>query len=127
MSAVVVKAEKEKDVLGWGTQIIAALRTPQLQSLHLRKLGPDKQHILCSLLASLDVRLFVFISHKKNMQGYRNLHAEAAKINKTAWFYAWCSKLLMESVTDFCGRRSRRDYGESRVVRCEFSTRGGVT
>jgi hypothetical protein len=60
------------------------------------------------------------------MIGYRNLHAERARVNRTAWFYCWMSKLLMERVTVYCGRRALKDYGESRPVRCEFSDRGGV-
>src|ERR1700733_16102485 len=60
------------------------------------------------------------------MQGYRNVHAERAGVNRTAWFYAWCSKVLMESVTDYCRRRSRKEHGKARVVRCELSQTGGV-
>ena len=36
------------------------------------------------------------------------------------------TRLLMEKITAYCARRSIRDYGEHRVVRCEFSDRGGV-
>lgn len=60
------------------------------------------------------------------MQNYRNLHAELAKVNKTAWFYCWMSRLLLERVTMYCGGRSFKDYGEPRTVRIEFSDRGGV-
>ena len=126
MSAVVIKAEREAEVLSWGKDIVAALRQPQIQTLHFRKLSEEKKTILCKLIASRELRIFVFMSHKRNMQGYRNPNAELAKVNKTAWFYAWTSKVLMESVTDFCGRRSRRDHKEAKCVRVEFSHRGGV-
>ena len=36
------------------------------------------------------------------------------------------TRLLMEKVTAYCGRRSLKDYGEHRCIRCEFSDRGGV-
>ncbi len=126
MSAVVIRAEREHETLRWGGQIVNALRQPQIQTLHFRKLRLDKQLILCSLIASLDIRVFTFISHKANMRGYRNLHAELAKVNKTAWFYAWSSRVLLESVTDFVGRRSKKDFGEKRLLKVEFASRGGV-
>jgi hypothetical protein len=34
--------------------------------------------------------------------------------------------VLPESVTDYCGRRSIKDHGEPRDVRCEFSATGGL-
>jgi hypothetical protein len=126
MSAVVIKADREQETLKWGGQIVNALKQPQIQTVHFRKLKLEKQIVLCKLIASLDLRVFTFISHKANMQGYKNLHAELAKVNKTAWFYAWCSKILLESVTDFVGRRSKRDHEEKRLLRLEFSSRGGV-
>ena len=126
ISAVVIKAEREGEILGWGKEIVAALQQPQIQTLHFRKLSDEKKRILCKLISSKSLRLFVFMSHKKNMQGYRNVHAEAAKVNRTAWFYAWTSKILMESVTDFCGRKSRSQYREAQTIRMEFSDRGGV-
>lgn len=36
------------------------------------------------------------------------------------------TSVLLESVTDYCGRRSMREHGEPRVVRCEFSATGGL-
>jgi hypothetical protein len=123
---LVMSAVLEQEVIGWTRQMIASLDQHQVRQLHFRELPEHKKGSIARQLASLDVRLFVLLSHKKNMEGYRNLNAERAKVNRTAWFYVWCSKLLMESVTDYCGRRSRKDYGEPRVVRCEFSATGGV-
>jgi hypothetical protein len=60
------------------------------------------------------------------MIGYRNLHAERAKVNRTAWFYCWMTKLLLERVTAYCGSRTHKDYGDARSIRIELSERGGV-
>ncbi len=66
------------------------------------------------------------MSHKTNMEGYANLAAEQARVNKTAWFYCWMSRLLLERVSAYCGQRCLKDYGEPRSLRIEFSDRGGV-
>jgi len=60
------------------------------------------------------------------MIGYRNIRAEKAKANRTAWFYCWMSRLLLEKVTAYCGRRTMKDYGKPRSIRLEISDRGGV-
>ena len=126
LSALLVRAEREAEVNQWARQIIASLDQHQVRQLHFRELPQHKKRSVCRQIASLDVRLFTLLSHKRNMQGYRNINAEKARVNKTAWFYVWCTKLLLESVTDYCGRRSRKDHNETRVLRCEFSQTGGV-
>lgn len=126
ISAVVVKAEKDREVAPWTRAIVQGLKQHQITHLHFRDLKDSKKLQVCSQLADLPVRFFTVISHKRNMQNYTNLNAEMAKINKTAWFYCWMSRLLLERVTRYCGSRSIKDYGESRHVRIEFSDRGGV-
>lgn len=86
----------------------------------------DKKELVCRNLATLPVRFFTVMSHKRNMKGYRNHHAELARVNRTAWFFCWLSRLLLERVTDFCQKGSWSDYGEPRSVRIEFSDSGGV-
>ncbi len=110
----------------WVRQMIASLDQHQTRQLHFRELSPAKKSSIARQLASLEVRIFTFISHKKNMQGYRNIHAEKAKVNKTAWFYVWCTKVLLESVTDYCANRADRDNACSKIIRFEFSATGGV-
>jgi len=126
ISAVLVKAASEPLVLDWVKQIVYKLQQHQLTHLHFRRLKDDKKDIVCTEIAGLNVRIFSVLSHKRNMIGYRNLLAEKAKVNRTAWFYCWMSRLLLEKVTAYCGRRSVRDYGEKRLIRFEFSDRGGV-
>jgi hypothetical protein len=126
MSAVLVRAEREREMHGWARQMLASLDQPQIRQLHFRKIPVHKRNSIVRQLATLDGRLFVLLSHKRRMQGYRNLNAERSGANQTAWFHVWCSRLLMESITDYCGRRSRHEYGEPRTVRCEFSATGGL-
>lgn len=126
MSAILIKASREAEVLGWTKSIVGSLDQHQINHLHFRLLKDDKKTLVCSGIADLSVRIFVLLSHKKNMEGYRNIRAEKAKVNNTAWFYCWMSKLLLERVTAYCGRRAIKDYGEPRPIRIEFSDRGGV-
>lgn len=126
LAAVVIRAEREPEMRGWVDEIIRTLGQHQVRSLHFRTLPEWKKADVCRLIASKHLRLFVLLSHKRNMLNYQNLNADRARVNRTAWFYAWCSRLLMESVTEFCGRRSRKEHHEPRVVRCVFSQRGGV-
>lgn len=126
MSAVVIKAVREHQTLAWVKDIIKKVDQHQITQIHYYKLPYGKKLLVCAELANLSVRIFILISHKRNMQGYRNLRAEQAKVNRTAWFYCWMSKLLLERVTAYCGRRALRDYQEQSVIRFEFSDRGGV-
>ncbi|HEY8098518.1 MAG TPA: DUF3800 domain-containing protein, partial [Methylobacter sp.] len=126
MSCVLIKSERENEVLGWVKDIINNLNQHQLTQIHYYKLSYEKKIKVCEALASLNVRIFVLISHKRNMQGYKNIRAEKAKVNRTAWFYCWMSKLLLERITSYCGVRSLKDYEETRTIRFEFSDRGGV-
>jgi Protein of unknown function (DUF3800) len=126
IAAVLIKSNSESHVIPWTRAIINKIDQHQITHLHFRTLKDEKKLIVCEELANLNVRIFAVLSHKHNMIGYRNLRAEKAKVNRTAWFYCWMTRLLMEKVTAYCGRRSLRDYGEYRPIRCEFSDRGGV-
>jgi len=126
MSAVVVRVENDNRTVGWVRDIIGQLRQPQLTHLHFRRLRDDKKEIVCTEIAKLPVRCFTVMSHKKNMRNYKNLAAEQARVNRTAWFFCWLSRLLLERVTAYCEHRSHQDYGNPRAVRIEFSDRGGV-
>jgi hypothetical protein len=84
MSAVLVRAEREADVSGWARQMLANLDQPQARQLLFRNIPPQKRTSIVRQLATLNVRLFVFLSHKMNMEGYRNLNAEQSGVNETA-------------------------------------------
>lgn len=126
VSAVLVKVDKDDQVSSWLRSIVHSLEQPQITHLHFYTLKHDKKLKACQSVAALPVRLFVAMSHKQNMEGYTNLAAEQARVNKTAWFYCWMSRLLLERVTAYCGSRCHKDFGEPRSLRIEFSDRGGV-
>lgn len=126
MSAVVVRAENETTTVKWAKDIIRDIDQHQMTHLHFSKLREDKKSIVCNAVANLPLRSFTVLSHKKNMKNHRNLAAEKARVNRTAWFFCWMSRLLLERVTAYCEYRSMNDYQELRKVRIEFSERGGV-
>ncbi|MCK8788095.1 DUF3800 domain-containing protein [Roseomonas sp. NAR14] len=126
LSAVLVRIERETETVTWAAQLLDALKQPQLAHLHFRTLRDDRKTLVCDRLANPPLRIFTVLSHKRNMQGYINNNAAAAKVNRTAWFYCWCTRMLLERITDYCARRTIRDFGMHRPVRFEFSSRGGV-
>lgn len=126
MAAVVIKAEREHQVVEWVKNIVKNIGQHQISHLHFRNLNDNKKRAICLEIARLDLRIFVVLSHKRNMLGYRNLNAQKSMINKTAFFYCWMSRLLLETVTAYCGRRTKTHYNEVRSLRIEFSDRGGV-
>jgi len=126
LSCVLVKAEREQEVLPWLKDLMTSFNQHQMTHLHFRQLKDDKRAIACQALASLPVRLFAVVTNKRNMVKYKNLSAEKAKINVTAWFYVWLIRILVERVSDYCARKTERDHGEVRHIRFEFASRGGV-
>lgn len=123
LSAVVMKSVREPYVVDWVQEIISELGITQRRDLHYRTLSPTRKLSAGMQIAALPIRGFAICSNKKNMRGYNN--PRAAKISSQQWFYNWCTRLLLERVTAFCEARSALDYGERRLVKIEFSERGG--
>jgi hypothetical protein len=123
LSAVVMRAKWEPDVVGWVREIRDAIGVKQRPDLHYRTLSPTRKVAVCTRVAQLPLRGFVIASNKKNMRRYRN--ENAAKIPSQQWFYNWCIRLLLERVTAFCDERTLRDFGERRPIKIEFSRCGG--
>lgn len=126
MSAVVVRESNAQLVHAWMKDLISKFDQHQMTHIHFRKLRHDKKILTCTYLSDLPIRIFSVLSHKKNMKNYVNVRARESQKNKTAWFYCWMSRLLLERVSVFCGSRTLHDYGEPRSMRVEFSDRGGV-
>jgi hypothetical protein len=126
MSAVVVRIENDQKTVGWLKHIFNVLDQHQLSYLHFRRLRDDKKSVVCAEIANLPIRIFSVMSNKTNMKNYKNLAAERAKVNRTAWFFCWLSRLLLERVTAYCAYRSMKEHCEPRALRIEFSDRGGV-
>ncbi len=125
LSALVVRAETQRETV-WVRDALARLKLPQRKDLHFQPLDPERKLKTCMTLADLPVRCFTVVSNKQNMRGHQNVNAAKVYAPARNWFYWWMTRLLLERVTDFCERRSLRDYGEPRLVRLEFSRRGGL-
>src|SRR5436305_13515899 len=93
--------------------------------MHFQPLDDWRKAIVCERIANLPLRCFVVMSHKLSMRGHHNPRAAKVSAGKT-WFYWWMTRLLLERVTDYCERRSLRDYGSPRLVHLEFSRRRGL-
>ncbi|TAL77319.1 MAG: DUF3800 domain-containing protein [Beijerinckiaceae bacterium] len=126
VSAVVIHAENGPRVLPWLKDIIAQTKSCQIKHLHFYKLEHAARVAACRSLVEKEVYLFSAISYKQTMEGHENLAAEKVNINKTARFYAWMSRLLLEQVTNFIGQKTFIDYNQTTKVRVEFSDRGGL-
>ena len=123
LSAVVIRAKWEPDVVGWVDKIRDDLGVRQRRDLHYRALSPTRKVAAANAIAGLPLRAFVVCSNKKNMRGHENRNA--AKIPSQEWFYNWCLRLLLERVTQFCAERTVKDHGKKLPIKIEFSRRGG--
>jgi hypothetical protein len=126
LSALVVPADMQREAI-WVHKILADLRLHQRRILHFQPLDDWRQLAVCKKLAALPVRCFAVVCNKQNMRGYRNPRAEHVSYSAgRTWFYWWCTRLLLERVTDYCERRSLHEHGEPKLVRIEFSRRKGL-
>jgi hypothetical protein len=126
LSAVVVRSQFQRETV-WVRDILKEIKLEQRRELHFQPLEGWRKRLVCSRISKLPLRCFVVLSNKINMRGYTN--PKAAKAFPSAgrtWFYWWCTRLLLERVTEYCEWRSLRDYGEPRLVRLEFSRRKGL-
>jgi len=79
--------------------------------------------LICQHMSELPLRIFVVISNKRNMRGYRNKRAE--RMGSKQWFYNWMSRLLIERVSDYCHRRADQEGLNRRHVKFVFSKADG--
>lgn len=123
IGGVLVRADFEAETVDWVKAIRHDIDARQGPALHYRDLSPTKKRRACTLLAERPCRFFCVASNKKNMRGHDN--ERAAKRGGRQWYYNYCVRLLMERVTDFCLRDSKKRFGEPRCLRVIFSQRGG--
>jgi hypothetical protein len=124
VAATVIRAESEPKVGDWVAEMMARIGSRQLLDLHFADLNPWKRRICCEVLATKEVRCFVFVSNKQNMKGWKNPFAE--KIPSNNWFYCWLTRVLLERVTHFVKNIAIKEHGEPRCVKLVFSERGGM-
>jgi hypothetical protein len=125
VSGVVIRKENEAIASQWVRHIIEKLDSPQLRSLHFRKLDPPwRKETICREIAALPLRSFVVCSNKKNMRGYENPFA--AQVPSQNWFYCWLTRVLLEKITHFVAADSRQRFGAVRRVKLVYSRAGGL-
>ena len=125
LSAIVVRAERGKEVIVWRDEIKSNFKNHQTHDIHFNRLSDAKKRYLCSYLADKPARFFAVISNKQNMQGHRNPRAE--KVPSRNWFYCWVIRVLMERVTQWVGAHSLKEYGIKKKALFVFSNRGGMS
>ena len=126
ISALVVHASNDLHVLPWLKDMISRTNSHQIKHLHFHTLDHESKLAICRCLAEKEVYLFSVISYKKTMEGRINKAAERVNINKSSRFYCWMSRLLLEEVTNFIGKRTFIDYNEITKLKVVFSDRGGL-
>ena len=125
LSAVVIRAEAEAKIIDGLRLLRIAAKNTQGPDLHFRNLTDRQKQVVCAGLSSMEARLFVVISNKRNMRRHKN--DLAAAVSKTrAWFYWWMCRLLLERVSEFCERRNNRAKTPSVKVRLELSRRNDL-
>lgn len=125
VSAVLIRKENEAGAPQWVSDMVGKLDSPQLRTIHFRKLDPPwRKKIVCEEMAALPLRCFAVCSNKKNMRGYENPFA--AQVPSQNWFYCWLTRVLLEKVTHFVAADSRRRYHEVRRVKLVYSRAGGL-
>lgn len=123
LSAFLIQAENENNVVSWQRDIIRKLNIRQRDDIHFRNLSTTKKENICTIISNYPARFFVVASNKKNMRQYRNHRAEQIPSNQ--WFYNWLIRILIERITHYVERHSIKNFGKPRHVAFEFSERGG--
>lgn len=124
ISGALIPADMEAEMESLVADMMKAINSRQLTDIHFQKLNDQRKLLVCNMVAERNVRLFAVCSNKRNMQGYRNVKAEA--IPSQSWFYCWLTRILLERLTDNVLAASLKRYGGPRYVKLEFSQRGGL-
>jgi Protein of unknown function (DUF3800) len=126
LGAVVIQSPKKAEPVMWVKDIHAAIRTKRVD-LHFKHMKLGQQILTCQSIAKLPVRCFALVSNKKNMSGYANAKAEAARgASGNETFYNFCARILLERTTDFVLAHSMQQHGKPKHLHVIFSERGGV-
>lgn len=122
MGAMVIRKKNESNSSAWLHDIRTKAKNTQSTDLHFRTLSDRQKKIICSHVATLEARLFVVISNKRNMRQYNNKNASYVTGHKH-WFYWWMSRLLLERVTGFCAAINHKENTPNLKLQIEFSRR----
>jgi hypothetical protein len=125
LGAVVVRVENSLKPVEWIRHIKSGIKGAQRPDLHFYTLSHPQKLAATNYISQQPLRCFAVISNKKNMRGYYN--PRAAQVRSNNPFYNWLLRLLLERATDYCARRTMRDYKEVRKLRIEMGTTGGFS
>lgn len=128
IGAALIRATDEGNTVQWIKDIRQQIRRHDGPDLHYRRLSDAKKIIVAKYISNLGpTRLagFAVMSHKPNMQGWKNPRAERVN-NDRGWFYNWCIRLILERITDAVYRHSFKIHGEAKFLKIVFSERGGI-
>jgi hypothetical protein len=123
IAAAIVRPEQEPDLVDWIREATAGQKGRQAPILHYRNLTQGARQQVCDVIGTKPIRGFVLASHKSNMR--RHLNPRLSTEERASRFYNWCTRILLERVTEWCALHSTADYGERRPVHLIFSQRGG--
>ncbi len=125
VGCVVIQAENETQPVEYIRRVRAKVNSFQRPDIHYKNLKPWQRITACSELAKENVRIFVLVSNKQSMRGYRNPKAEALSQHPNDYFYNYCIRILLERVTEYLHIKSVKTFGEPRKAQLVFSKRGG--
>ena len=125
IGATLIRANYEPEQVQWVKLIHEAIKSRQGAVLHFRRLSDRRKEIACQQISQLKLRSFAVVSNKVNMEGHRNLLAEAYP-GPRGWFYNWCVRVMLERITDCVLRSAIRQNIAPQHVKFVFSERGGV-
>lgn len=122
LSAVVVSAARDREVVDWVADMREAVRSHGLKGLHYRTLSETNRERVTRMLGRKPVRIFALASLKDTMRDHYNRVLGRANDKQ---FYNWCLRLLLERVTEWCYRRCLADKEPVAPAKIIFSERGG--
>ena len=123
LAAVVVRSSNENAIGRLQKAILSKFKYSQRGDIHYRDLIPAKKIFACTEIAQANIRCFVVMSNKKNIEKYRNQRCAPEK----NYLYWWCTRLLLERVSEFCANKSMKLYGKEVPMKLVFSSRGGMS
>jgi hypothetical protein len=124
VSCFLTRIENDHKTVGWVKEIQSKFRNVQSPHLHYTDLLQGKKEIACRSLIDKPCRMFVAMSNKRNLVGYKNRNLQGSG-NKD-WLYWWLMRLLLERVTDYCDQQTIPPQRGEEKLRIIFSRRGGM-
>ncbi|MFO0994825.1 MAG: DUF3800 domain-containing protein [Hyphomicrobiales bacterium] len=126
LGAIVVQAERSDETVDWVKDIRERTKIKR-PDLHFAHMSDWQRAISSEAIAALPLKCFTVVSNKKNMMGYTNPRAEAARgASSNETFYNFCARVLLERVTEFVLAHSMQRYGKPKHLQIIFSDRGGM-